>query len=85
MAAVEGVKMSERKYVELAVADLARSAGVATSDVSVTGVTKQRIPNEPHQPGQVSIDPVLYRYFIELEAAGETARYVGEHGKIRRS
>lgn len=75
--------MSENKYVDQAVADFARRAGVAVSDVTVTRVTRERIPNPPLQPGQMGIDPVVYRYFIALEAAGQSASYVGEHGKVR--
>lgn len=77
--------MSEQKHVELAVADFARRAGVAASDVTVIGVSKERIPNPPLGPGQVSTNPVVYRYFIELEAGGESASYVGERGRIRRA
>ena len=76
--------MSEKKHVELAVEDFARRSGVPNSAVSVVGVQKERIPNPPSEPGQLGINPVVYRYYIQLEAADRSASYVGERGRIRR-
>jgi len=53
--------------------------------VRLISVAHERIPNPPLQPGQVSIDPVLYRYFIELRSPVAAERYCVEGNHVTRT
>jgi hypothetical protein len=71
-------------------ADMARQFfaaehGVNASAVEVLGVAYERIPNPPHTPGEMSIDPVLYRYFVDLRSGTAAERLRVEAGRIYRA
>ena len=71
-------------------AALARQAFVAAhgGDADAVGIVSVRhelIPNPPLGPGQISIDPVRYRYFVELRSAGADERYRVEGNHVYRS
>lgn len=69
------------RAVALAVGAFCRHHGCAPDAVDVVEIAKQRIPNPPLEPGQMSTNPVLYRFFITLRSGGvsERLRVEGKH------
>lgn len=55
--------------------------GVDPATVEVVEVERQQIPNPPNKPGEVSINPVRYRYFVQLRSdmVSERLRVEGKH------
>jgi hypothetical protein len=71
-------------------ADAARRAfatehGLDPATVEVVQVDRERIPNSPVPPGQMSIDPVRYRYFVELRSGDVSERLRVEAGHVYRA
>jgi len=69
---------------------LARQAFVAAHGgdadaVQVVSLQHELIPNPPLGPGQMSVDPVRYRYFVELRSAMADERYRVEGNNVYRS
>ncbi len=75
---------SEDQAVELAKQAFSAAYGGAASAIETVSVSKQLIPNPPHEPGQVSIDPVRYRFFIHLRSSQAEERYRVESGHVYR-
>jgi hypothetical protein len=75
---------SEKRAVDLAINVFMSQHGGDASAVSVVSVSKERIPNPPLEPGQVSIDPVRYRFFVHLRGNSAEARYRVEGGNVYR-
>jgi len=75
---------SEKRAVDLAINAFVNQYGGDASAVSVISVSKQQIPNPPTAPGQVSINPVRYRFFVQLRGNSAEARYRVEGGHVYR-
>lgn len=70
------------KAVDRAVRAFAALHRVDAGSVAVTAVRKERIPNPPVPPGQMSVDPVFYRFLIHLKAGGVEGDARVEHGEV---
>lgn len=75
---------SEDRAVDLAIRAFVSEHGGSASEVSALSVSKQQIPNPPTGPGQVSINPVRYRFFIHLRSNSAEGRYRVEGGHVYR-
>lgn len=75
---------SEQRAVDLAISAFVTQYGGTSADVTVDSVFKQQIPNPPTAPGQVSINPVRYRFFVQLRGNSVEARYRVEGGHVYR-
>lgn len=75
---------SEERAVELAIRVFVSEHGGSASEVSILSVSKQQIPNPPTGPGQVSINPVRYRFFIHLRSNLAEERYRVEGRNVYR-
>ena len=70
------------RAVDLARHAFATAQGVDISSIQVGAVDRERIPNPPLGPGQVSVGLVRYRFFVQLRSGNQSQRLRVEAGHV---
>lgn len=72
----------DSKAVDLAKRAFAAVERVDIGSIVVESVQHQQIPNPPLPPGQMSVNPVRYRFFVQLRAGERARRFRVEAGRV---
>lgn len=72
------------RAVERAVTAFCTTYRCAAADVVVADVRREQIPNPPLGPGQMSVHPVRYRYFVTLRSGAASERLLVEGKDVYR-